>query len=131
MYAPLNWEWVFQSTIPWLALAIVLTEAPRTLDQLETERAQLQVENYFHRFSSAPVARSPMWNMLVKLRRHMEEDPLHSVTSSLGPSPASGNSQPALVFTDDLMLDFGDGGMVADDIWNGQSVLQSGQEFPW
>ncbi|KAE8448962.1 hypothetical protein EG329_008758 [Mollisiaceae sp. DMI_Dod_QoI] len=136
-YAPLNWEWVFQTTIPWLALAIVLTELPNSTESSNIERAQLQIKNYFQRFSepSAPVSQTPMWKMLVGLRRHMQEGPSPAhipVSRSIGPSPASGVGPSALVFTDDLMLDFRDEGVGGERIWNdGQLLMQNGQDFPW
>ncbi|KUJ12210.1 uncharacterized protein LY89DRAFT_688662 [Mollisia scopiformis] len=137
-YSPFNWEWVFQSTIPWLALAIVLTETPKAEEQLEIERAQLQIEAYFQRLSYAPVASTPMWRMLTRLRAHMREDsspphiPTSSVTSSMNHSPASRGVSATLVFTDDLMMDFGNGRVVGDRSWhNDQQILQGRQDFPW
>ncbi|KAF8855925.1 hypothetical protein BDZ45DRAFT_625738 [Acephala macrosclerotiorum] len=139
-YAPLSWEWVFQTTVPWLALAIVLTELPKSTQQTDIERAQLQIENYFHRFSdpSVPVSSTPMWKMLVGLRKRMQEDPgpshipVSSVRGSVSPSPGSGAGPSALVFTDDLMVDFGNEGPADTRFWNNdQLMMQDGQGFPW
>ncbi|CZR59489.1 uncharacterized protein PAC_09381 [Phialocephala subalpina] len=139
-YISLNWGWVFQTTVPWLALAIVLTELPKSTQQTDIERAQLQIENYFQRFSdpSAPVSGTAMWKMLVRLRQNMEQSssPTHvavsSVRGSIGPSPDSGAAPSALIFTDDLMVDFGNDAMGDGGVWNNdQLVMQDGQGFPW
>jgi hypothetical protein len=130
----LNWEWVFSNTIPWHALAIVSTEVSKTEEQLVAERAQLQLDSYFQRFSAAPVSRTPMWRMLVRLREYMQEDvsPVHDSPNSHGILPTSSVESAAMMFADDLMLDFGSGGLsAADGDWNDQVAMQDAQDFPW
>ena len=139
-FAPFNWEWVFETTVPWLATAIVLTELTEGTEQSEKDRAQLQIENIFQRFSdpSAPVSSTPMWKLLVQLRQHMQDvpgqhnAPVTSVIGSSGPSLASKAGASTLEFMDDLMLDYGNSEAGLEDIvYNNQFMLQDAQEFPW
>jgi hypothetical protein len=69
-----NWEWVFETVIPFLALSIVLTELPRANQQSDIDRAQWQINLNFQRFSdpSKLVSGTPMWKLLVQLRENME-----------------------------------------------------------
>ncbi|EPE31846.1 Zn2/Cys6 DNA-binding protein [Glarea lozoyensis ATCC 20868] len=102
-FAALNWEWVFQTMIPWLAVAILLTEIPHATRQSDKARAQKQINEVFLTFSNPnlPISKTQMWNILVQLRQNMEN-----------PHPEP-NSNTALVencttntlFSDDLMLD--------------------------
>jgi hypothetical protein len=105
-----NWEWIFESLVPWLAIAIVLTELPRATQQSDIDRAQWQTNLNFQRFSdpSKPVSGTPMWKLLVQLRENMQSSPTTSPQSQGNVIPA--NSQTvenvsAMAFTGDLMLD--------------------------
>ena len=139
-FAPFNWEWIFETTVPWLATAIVLTELPEGTEQSEKDRAQLQIENIFQRFSdpSAPVSSTPMWKLLVQLRQHMQyvpgqhNAPVTSVIGSNGPLPASKAGPSTLEFMDDLMLDFGNSEAGLEGIvYNNQLMFQDAKGFPW
>jgi hypothetical protein len=76
-FASSNWEWTFETVIPWLAIAIVLTELPQATQQSDIDRAQWQSDLNFQRFSdsSKPVSRTPMWKLLVQLRESMQGSP--------------------------------------------------------
>jgi hypothetical protein len=104
-----NWEWIFETIIPWLAIAIVLTELPRATQSSDIDRAQWQINLNFQRFSDPlkPVSGTPMWKLLIQLRENMQQSPAQSPLSYRGVELAS--SQPlqtatAMAFNTDLML---------------------------
>jgi hypothetical protein len=104
-----NWEWIFETIIPWLAIAIVLTELPRATQSSDIDRAQWQINLNFQRFSDPlkPVSGTPMWKLLIQLRENMQQSPAQSPLSYRGVEPAS--SQPlqtatTMAFNTDLML---------------------------
>ena len=96
----MNWDWIFQALIPWLAIAILLTEIPHATRQSDKIRAQKQINEIFDTFSdpSLPISKTQMWNVLVQLRDNMENPHLEpNLETVAGPV----NS----MFPDDLMLD--------------------------
>lgn len=104
-----NWEWIFETIIPWLAIAIVLTELPRATQSSDIDRAQWQINLNFQRFSDPlkPVSGTPMWKLLIQLRENMQESPAQSPLSRSGVAPASSQSlqtATTMAFTTDLML---------------------------
>ncbi|KAH6665041.1 hypothetical protein B0J14DRAFT_241526 [Halenospora varia] len=82
-FASNNWEWIFSTIIPWLALAIVLTSLPRATQQSDIDRAQWQINVNFQRFSDPkmPVSGTPMWKLLVQLRENIQGSPAQSLES--------------------------------------------------
>jgi hypothetical protein len=109
-FASSNWEWIFETIVPWLAIAILLTELPRAIQQSDIDRAQWQINLNFQRFSdpSKPLSNSPMWKLLVQLRENIQESPTQSPQSQGNVIPASSQtveSVSAMPFTGDLMLD--------------------------
>jgi hypothetical protein len=133
-FAPLNWEWVFETNIPWLGLAIVLTEISNSSSQQEIDRAHRQIERIFQQYSSTPVSNTPMWKMLIQLREHMQNDPAHVQATSGGGYQPANLSAPAAMFADDLMLDFQTGGIeqnavLFDDQLDDQLIMQ--EMHPW
>jgi len=132
-FAPLNWEWVFETNIPWLGLAIVLTEIRNSSSQQEIDRAHRQIERIFQRYSSTPVSNTPMWKMLIQLRQHMQNDPAHVHATSGGGYQPGNVPAPAAIFADDLMIDFQTGGIeqnpgLLDDQLGDQLIMQ---DMPW
>jgi ABC-type iron transport system FetAB permease component len=103
-FASLNWEWVFQAMIPWLAIAIVLTEMPHAIRQSDRDRARKQINEIFATFSDSkmPVSKTQMWDILVQLRQNMENPNPEPITNTV---VIGNNSATAAIFTDDLMLD--------------------------
>ncbi|PMD55438.1 uncharacterized protein K444DRAFT_88562 [Hyaloscypha bicolor E] len=104
-----NWEWIFETIIPWLAIAIVLTELPRATQSSDIDRAQWQINLNFQRFSDPlkPVSGTPMWKLLIQLRENMPESPAQSPLSYRGVEPASSQllqTATAMAFNTDLML---------------------------
>jgi len=128
-YALQNWEWIFETKIPWLAISVVLTELPHASRQADIERGQRLITNNFARYSdpSKPLSKTPMWNLLVQLRQHMQNAP--DQTLPIADYSAVGTT--AMMITDDLMLDFGDQGVLDDLMYNDQLILQDGQDLPW
>jgi hypothetical protein len=90
--------------IPWLAIAIVLTEIPHATQQSDKTRASKQINQMFTVFSnpSMPVAKTQMWNVLVQLLQNMENSHLEP---NLNTVIAKDNPPVDSMFSDDLMLD--------------------------
>ncbi|KAE9377571.1 hypothetical protein N431DRAFT_398530 [Stipitochalara longipes BDJ] len=105
-FASENWEWVFETIIPWLAIAIVVTDLSRATHQSEINRANWQININFERFSSPenPVSGTPMWKLLVQLRENMQGLPVDQGSTVPTSSQVLGNIA-AVPFTPDLMLD--------------------------
>ncbi|KAG9229823.1 hypothetical protein BJ875DRAFT_176798 [Amylocarpus encephaloides] len=104
-FSTLNWEWIFQTAIPWLAIAIVLAELPHLSAQSDIARAQRQVDDIFAVFSNPdqPVSNTPMWGILLQLRQNMTTPVQPTSAVALG----NMDSMATTMFTDDLMLDLG------------------------
>ena len=109
-FASSNWEWIFETIVPWLAIAIVLTELPRATQPFDVDRAQWQINLNFQRFSdtSNPVSGTPMWKLLVQLRQNIQAQPVQSPLNQSNAEVASSQSLKAvtaMAFAPDLMLD--------------------------
>jgi hypothetical protein len=109
-FASSNWEWLFDTIVPWLAIAIVLTQAPHARQPSIIDRAQWQVNLNFQRFSdpSNAVSATPMWKLLVQLREHMQESRTSSPNNQSNTTPGSSHSLQTTAemnFAGDLMLD--------------------------
>jgi hypothetical protein len=109
----MNWEWIFQSMIPWLAIAIVLTEIPHATSQADKTRALTQVNQIFANFSDSnlPVSKTQMWNVLVQLRQEMENPHTEPNSDTI---IVEDNSTAVAMFSDDLMLGFESAGDYGD-----------------
>lgn len=120
---------MFQTRVPWLAISVLLTELPRTDRQADVERGQRLIASNFARYSdpSKPVSNTPMWNLLVELREHMQDSP-NQTPAAVEYSTIGTNRMP---LTDDLMLDFGDQQALDAMIYNDQLILQDSQDLPW
>jgi hypothetical protein len=100
--------------VPWLAIAIVLTEMPRASRQFDIDRAQRQIESNFNRFSdpSKPIIGTPMWRLLVHLRHQMQAQSNPSLPSQSNTTIETTQSlqEPeeaaVLAYADDVMPDF-------------------------
>jgi hypothetical protein len=135
-FASYNWEWAFETIVPWLAIAIVLTELPHATRPSDIDRAQRQIDLNFRRFSdlSKPVSCTSMWKLLVQLRQHMQEQPSSSPPSQRGDSIAVPPPQQTATmdFTDDLMLDFGVSAPGSESlVYEDQFMPQDMQDLPW
>lgn len=102
-FASSNWEWIFLTIVPWLALAIVLTSLPNVSKQSEIDRAQWQINLNFQRFSDPenPISGTPMWKLLVQLKEYIQAPP----PSQGDGMPRESPTVPAMAFAGDLMLD--------------------------
>lgn len=140
--APLNWEWIFQSVVPWLATAIILAQLPHATRRHDINRSQKQIDIIFQRYSdtSSAVATSPMWQLLVTLKQHVpaqwDQEPTnqgHFSQSSILPTET--NSRPlemeTLMFNDDIMLDFGPSTQLDPFMYNDQLAFPEVQDLPW
>lgn len=135
-FAPYNWDWLFETVVPWLAIAIVLTGLPRATRPSDIDRATRQIDVNFQRFSdpAKPVSGTPMWKLLVQLRQQMQEQPGASPSSQRSLSVATRPPQQAaaMAFTDDLMLDFGVSAPGTESMmYEDQFMLQDMQDLPW
>jgi hypothetical protein len=147
-FALLNWEWLFQTVVPWLATAIVLTYLPYASRQADVDRGRKQIEIIFQRYTdpSSTISTCPRWLLLVRLRHQMSQISQWDATQrptnrrdwnesqGVTPQPNLGVSQgmndPALLFTDDLMLDFGTAGQM-DTVLLDELGYQDMQDLPW
>jgi hypothetical protein len=135
-FAPHNWEWLFVTKVPWLAIAVVLTELRHASRQADVDRGQRLVDSNFARYSdpSMPVSSTPMWQLLVQLRQHMQ-DGSSQTPPAVNYSAVHSNYQAEngrnVPFADDLMLDFGNQGGLDALMYNDQLILQDGQDLPW
>ena len=116
-FAPLSWSWIFDTTVPWLAIAIVLTSPV-------SPRAQEQIDAVFQHFGGPEMelSRSPLWQLLVQLRLRWEGGDVGGGDGNAGTGDRDrdvlgGNGR--LFGVDDVMLDF--------DVGNGGVGLQQGQ----
>jgi hypothetical protein len=123
-FTSFNWEWVFETSIPWFPIAILLTQLRNCSEQNDRSRAQNQVNRIFSMYADTVASRTPMWKMLLELRKQMQED---ATTAT-----QAGAFHSTTVFTDDFMLDFGSipesqNGMNFGD----QVAMQDMQNLPW
>lgn len=113
-----NWDWVLDTDIPWLAIAILITELSLASSSEEHERAQAQIDRVFMLHGSARVSETPMWKILVQLRRRVQGGP-----------PSTENVEPRIpataMFADEFMLDLG------DDAFKEQFMTWGIEETPW
>ncbi|KAN0107928.1 Fungal specific transcription factor domain containing protein [Hyaloscypha variabilis] len=100
-----NWEWIFDTIVPWLAIAIVLTQLPHATQQQDIDRANWQININFERFSSHenPLSGTPMWRLLLQLRENMQGVPVNQ--DSVVPNVSQELSVATVPFTPDLVLD--------------------------
>ena len=136
-FAPLNWEWVFQTVVPWLATAIVLTYLPHTTRKSDIDRGRKQIEIIFHRYSDPvnPISTCPRWLLLGRLREQMcqtgsQSDAGLGFPTHQGDISSQAMQNSALVFTDDLMLDFSVAAPI-DPILIDDLGYQDVQDLPW
>lgn len=131
-FASLNWEWVFATTVPWLATAIALTHEQQTTRHSDRDRAHRQIENVFERFSHpALVASTPMWQLLVRLRQNMQDGSSHGI-QVLPTASMPGDQSGMIRFDDDLMLDFGQQTGGSDPLsFDDPLMAQDLQNMPW
>lgn len=140
-FAPLNWDWIFQNTVPWLAIAITLTQLPHATRKADIDRARKQIEIAFSRHGDPdkPVSSTPMWQLLLQLRQQAQTqwDQAQTEQSSVSPEAhqiGAINSLPqssGLAFTDDLMLDFGIGIQPDPVMYDDALNMQDLENLPW
>jgi hypothetical protein len=117
-FAPMDWDWVFQTKVPWLAIAIVLTQLPHARRKPEINRARKQIDIAFERYGDLemPLSSTPLWQLLVQLRQRgenqwdqRERGNISGESSLMRETGASEELPVALnqVLADDMMLDFG------------------------
>lgn len=139
-FSPHNWEWIFLTVVPWLAISIVLTQLSQQTRQTDIDRGQRQIEIVFSRYSDPhnPLITTPMWKLLVQLRQQMQSDwvppiPLHPTTINLPRLGTQSLQESSLVFNDDLMLEINQGNQ-GNQVMSGYDDLfsyQDMQEVPW
>lgn len=136
-FTELNWSWIFETIVPWLAIAIILAKAsfaPRTED---TKRAHKQIDIVFNRYSdpSAPLSSTPMWQLLVQLRQRFQ--PQYGQEKDITEAKVSVDTtrQPMesseMIYADDLMLDFGLAPQQDTNLYDDELIFQEVQDFPW
>lgn len=144
-FSPMNWGWVFEITVPWLAIAIVLTYTPKLTRQPDIDRAQKQIEIAFRRYETPErsIGTSPLWQLLVDLRLKVDASwsREHQGRNCISPNiqlteanraGAAFSSDPNLRFTDDLMLDLANFAPQSDRVMYDDSLfMQDASELPW
>jgi hypothetical protein len=145
-FADLNWDWIFRDTVPWLAVAIVLTQLHHSTRAPEISRARKQVDIVFLKFGDpeSEVSRTPMWQLIVQLKEYAEtrwnegkptqDIPMLSLVGRLGDSePSLGNSSEAnLALTDETMPSFQLLEMQDDpSVFYDSMYMQDIENLPW
>lgn len=138
-FAHLNWDWVFESIIPWLAIAIAIICSPKSTRQADINRAQEQIEIQFRRHSNPPrpVSSSPMWRLLTELRQQTPNpwSPDNSLGSSsaaqagtlIVPLPGS-----EIAFDSDVLLDIDPSQPQFDALmYDDQFGMPEVEDLPW
>ena len=129
-FAPLSWGWLFEMEIPWLALVILLTYDQSTTPHTDIVRSRHLLQLNFDRFSADPVATTPMWNLLVRLRERAHLQWNQAGASETPTISASLENQvDSLLYDDQWMLDQQN---LYDLIPNDEQMTQEDvQDMPW
>jgi hypothetical protein len=117
-FIPMNWDWVFQTKVPWLAIAIVLIQLPHARKKPEIDRARKQIDIVFERYGDPemPLSSTPLWQLLAELRQRCEDQldqrELGNIGGELSLMRETGASEELAValnqgLADDVILDFG------------------------
>ncbi|KAL2073846.1 hypothetical protein VTL71DRAFT_11172 [Oculimacula yallundae] len=144
-FAVVNWEWLFSTSVPWLATAIVLTDVRHATRQNDKDRAQRQIEAVFLRFQDSPVAMTKMWKMMQELRRNMTDQSSQSLANASAriardiagdgnsiPGDAGGAAVSTFGFSDDMMFEFGGaGGERGQGAFDEMAMMGDIQNLPW
>ncbi|CZT44904.1 uncharacterized protein RSE6_05156 [Rhynchosporium secalis] len=144
-FSVMNWEFIFSTSVPWLASAIALIDSRHATRQSDKDRAQREVEAVFKRFKDSPVATTKMWKILEQLRMNMMDETSQGLangsgreakTSDLGgssmPGDAGGAAVSQIEFSDDMMFEFG--GVEGDrgpGTYDEMAMIGDLQDLPW